>query len=40
MTRVTIVRLGGDASLSAAQPLRVAGKETGKGGLEPDAGDT
>jgi hypothetical protein len=40
MTRVTIVRLGGDAGLSTAQPLRVAGKETGKGGLEPDAVDT
>jgi DNA-binding CsgD family transcriptional regulator len=40
MTQVTVVRLGGGAGLSAAQPRRVAGKETGKGGLEPDAADT
>jgi DNA-binding CsgD family transcriptional regulator len=40
MTQVTIVQLAGDAVLSAAQPLRVTGKATGKSGLEPDVVDT
>ena len=36
MTQVTVVRRAGDAVLSAAQPLAVTGKATGKGGLESD----
>jgi hypothetical protein len=30
MTQVTVVRLAGDAALSAAQPLGVTGKATGR----------
>jgi DNA-binding CsgD family transcriptional regulator len=39
MTQVTVVQLV-NAVLSAAQPLRVTEKATGKGGLEPDVVDT
>jgi hypothetical protein len=40
MTQVTVLQPHGDAVLTAATPLRVTGRATGKGGFEPDEVDT